>query len=278
MGSPGGRNSLSRATLANSPTDSAMEQKTGISLRSSRPRRPGCFSRRTSRHPIRLDQVKYIRLDLGWVGIPFVSPMSIDFPVGAGQFATVIRAPLANCLMCLVETVEGTEVRRRGYSAGRGERADNFAVPGERSFQFDANFQVDLTVPVDRDVSTCTRDLLRADVTPNQTASVWYDLGEFLRTRPAAHDGKGVTAKLFEPDVVFHANHLYWLALRTNFAYKAVYSPSSRGNRGNSGRFRPRSCGNTQRITCLFRFSVPLLLTGHRRPSWPRLDGPPALR
>jgi hypothetical protein len=204
-----------------------MEQETGINLRRSRPRRPGCYSRTTSRHPVCLDQVEDIRADLGWVGIPFVCPMTVDFPVGAGQFVTMIGAPLANCLMCLVETVVGTEVRRRGYRAGRGERDGNLAVPGERSVQFDANFQVDLTVPVDRDVSACTRDLLRADDTPYQAASVWYDLGEVLRTRPATHDGKWVTAELFEPDCVFHANHLYWFALRTNFTHKSAFTSSS---------------------------------------------------
>ena len=43
---------------------------------------------------------------------------------------------------------------------------------------------------------------------------------------------------------------------------KSAYTPSLGGNRGKSAGFQPRSPGKTRRITILFQFSVPLLLTG----------------
>jgi hypothetical protein len=72
---------------------------------------------------------------------------------------------------------------------------------------------VDLIIPVERDVPACTRDLLGADDTSHQAAGLWNDLGEFLQSRPTAHDGKRTTAELFEPDIIFHANHPGWLTL-----------------------------------------------------------------
>src|SRR5262249_49921155 len=138
------------------------------------------------------------------VGIPRVNPVTVDFPARAGQCVAVIRAPLAYGLMGQVEAAIGTEVSRRGDRAcGRG-RADHFAVPGERCFELDAHFQVDLTVPVERHVPARSRDLLRADDTPYQAAGLGHDPGEFLRAGPTAHDGKGLTAALLEADLVCH--------------------------------------------------------------------------
>src|SRR5262249_47767371 len=71
-------------------------------------------------------------------------------------------------------------------------------------------FQIDLTVPVERDVPPRTGDLLRADDAPDQTAGVRNDPGKLVRTRPPAHDGERATADLFESNVVFHANALGW--------------------------------------------------------------------
>jgi hypothetical protein len=50
----------------------------------------------------------------------------------------------------------------------------------EGSIEFDAHFQVDLTVPVDRDVPARTRDLLRAADAPHKAAGLRDDLGELL--------------------------------------------------------------------------------------------------
>src|SRR5262249_45958638 len=72
----------------------------------------------------------------------------------------------------------------------------------------DPHFQVNLAVPVERDVPTRTLDLLRADDAPHGAAGVGHDFGKFLRTRPTAHNRKRTTAELFESDIVFHANHL----------------------------------------------------------------------
>src|SRR5439155_17462177 len=121
---------------------------------------------------------------------------------------SVVRAPQANRLVRLVELTVRPEMGRRGHEAGRGGRADDFAVPGERGVQFDAHFQVDRTVQIDRDVPPGTWDVLRADDAPHRAAGIRNDLGEFPGTRATAHDGKRTAAELFESDGVFHANHL----------------------------------------------------------------------
>src|SRR5262245_5618801 len=137
--------------------------------------------------------------------------MAVDFPVGAGHGVTLIRAPPADCLVRLAEPAVGAKVYRRGDRAGGRGRADNFAVPGERGIQFDAHFQVDHIIPVERDVPARPHDLLRADDAPYGAAGVGNDSGEFLQARPTAHDSEGTTAELLESDVVFHANHPGWL-------------------------------------------------------------------
>src|SRR5438876_10268935 len=98
--------------------------------------------------------------------------MAIDFPARARQDVAATRAPLADRLMRLGEPAVGTEVRRRGDRAGGGGGADDFAVSGERAVQFDAHFQVDHIVPVERDVPPRTRDLLRADDPPYRATGV----------------------------------------------------------------------------------------------------------
>ena len=65
--------------------------------------------------------------------------------------------------MRLVEQLVRPEMGRRGNETGRRGRGDNFAEPGERSVQFDADLQVNLTVPVDRDVPAGPS---RTDATP----------------------------------------------------------------------------------------------------------------
>src|SRR5439155_10428871 len=103
-------------------------------------------------------------------------------------------APLANRLMGRVELTVGPVMGRGNNKTGRGDRADHFAVPGERGVQLDAHLEVDLPVQVDRDVPPGARDLLRADDGPDRTAGVRHDLREFVwscapadnRQRPAA--------------------------------------------------------------------------------------------
>src|SRR4051794_25439055 len=124
--------------------------------------------------------------------------MAVDFPAGAGQLVTVLRGPVADCLMCLVEEGVGAEVRRGDHRAGRCGRTDDLAVAVEGGFELDADFQVDLLVPVERDVPARTRELLRADDAPHEAAGLWDDPGEFLNTRPTTHDGERTTVELFK--------------------------------------------------------------------------------
>ena len=81
------------------------------------------------------------------------------------------------------------------------------STPGEGSIPFDAHFQVDLVVPVQRNVPACTLYLLRAEDAPHRAAGLWNDVGQFLQTRTTAHDGKRTTAELFESDLVLHDSH-----------------------------------------------------------------------
>ncbi len=107
--------------------------------------------------------------------------------------------------MRLVELAVRPVMGRCGHGTGWGNRADNFAVPGEWGGEFDTYLKVDLMVPVNRDVPTCPCDLLGADDTPNRATGVWNDPGEFLHARAAAHNGQRMTVVLIESDVVFHA-------------------------------------------------------------------------
>src|SRR5262245_14187748 len=94
---------------------------------------------------------------------------------------------------------------RRGHRAGWGGRADHFAVSGARLRNFDTDFKINLTVPVHRDMPTCSCDLLLADDGPHGAARLWYDTGQFPLARAPAHDGKRLTRVLFESDDVLHA-------------------------------------------------------------------------
>src|SRR5262249_55479807 len=109
--------------------------------------------------------------------------------------------------MCLVELTVRPVMGRCGNGTGWGSRADHLAVTRERGVQFDTYFKIDLTVPVNRDMSTCPWHLLGADDRPDGATGVWNDLREFRGTRATAHNRKWLTAVLFESDVVFHAGH-----------------------------------------------------------------------
>jgi len=63
-------------------------------------------------------------------------------------------------------------------------------------------------IQVERDVPTCTRDVLRADNAPHRAARLRDDSGKFLQTRSTAHDGEGTTVDLFESNIVMHGNGL----------------------------------------------------------------------
>jgi hypothetical protein len=110
--------------------------------------------------------------------------------------------------MRLVKQVVRPEMGRCGHEAWRGCRNDDFPIPGERPVEFDAHFQIDLTIQVDRKMAPCTRDLLRPDYIPNSTAGVRYDLREFMGSCATTYDRKPASAEPFEPYKVFHANTL----------------------------------------------------------------------
>ena len=74
--------------------------------------------------------------------------------------------------------------------------------------RFDAHFQVDLAVQVDRNMPTGARDLLRTNYISNGTTGVRYDLRQFMWGCAAAHDCQRATAELFDLDDVFHGNTL----------------------------------------------------------------------
>jgi hypothetical protein len=103
-----------------------------------------------------------------------------------------------------VEEAVGAEVGRGGDEARRGGRGDDLAVPGERPVELDANFQVDLAVQVDRDVTAGTRDLLTTEDIPDGTAGVRDDLREFVGGCATADDRERACAELFESDDVSH--------------------------------------------------------------------------
>src|SRR5262245_59710708 len=130
--------------------------------------------------------------------------------------------------MGLVEPVVRTEMHRGGDQAGRRGRADNFAVPGKRTIQFDPDLQVDLVVQVES--PACTRDLLRGDDIPHLAARLGNDRGKFVQTRLTAHDGKRMAAELFESDLVLHMNRLGWSIIwtSTQTLFQSPSAPSSR--------------------------------------------------
>jgi hypothetical protein len=97
---------------------------------------------------------------------------------------------------------------RCGDRAGWGGRADNFAMPAEWRLQLHAHFKVDLTVQVDRDMTTCPWDLLCPYDAPYRAAGLRNDLREFLWLRATANNRKRTTADLFKSDLVLHENHL----------------------------------------------------------------------
>src|SRR5262249_48407590 len=135
-------------------------------------------------------------------------PVTVNLPTWTCQRIPVVSAPPANRLMRLVELTVRAVMGRGGDRARWRGRGDHVAVAGERGGQLDAYFQVDLIVPVDRDMPACTWNLLGADDTPHRAASFWYDPGQFLYGRATAHHGKRMPRVLFESYDVFHADHL----------------------------------------------------------------------
>src|SRR4051812_19882620 len=61
--------------------------------------------------------------------------------------------------------------------------------------------------------------------------------------------------------------------VQANCVDNSAYTSSSGGNRGKTARFWPHSPGKTRRITILFQFPVPLLLTPQCLRSGPRGRG-----
>jgi hypothetical protein len=97
---------------------------------------------------------------------------------------------------------------RCGDRAGGARRADNFTLPTEWRLQLYTHFKVDLTVQVDRNMTTCPRDLLCPDDAPYRAAGRRNDLREFLWSRATAYNRKRTTADMFESNIVFHGQHL----------------------------------------------------------------------
>src|SRR3954468_15753522 len=62
--------------------------------------------------------------------------------------------------------------------------------------------------------------------------------------------------------------------VQANCVDNSAYTSSSGGNRGKTARFWPHSPGKTRRITILFQFPVPLLLTPLTRLPVPMIVGP----
>src|SRR5262249_41074645 len=143
--------------------------------------------------------------DPGRVAVPFLQPVTVNLPVGTRRRIPVVGAPQTNRLVCLVELTVRPVMGRGGDPTSRGGRADNLAVPGERGVQFNAHFQVDHIVPVERDVPAGSRDLLRADDAPYQAAGIRNDFREFVAGRATADNRKRTAGELFESDGVFHA-------------------------------------------------------------------------
>ena len=98
-------------------------------------------------------------------------------------------APPADRVMRVVKLLVRPEMGRCGNEAWRSCRGDDFAVPAERVVEFDAHFQVDLAVPVDRHVPARTGHLLGAHDVPHGAAGIGDDLRELLGTRLAAYHG-----------------------------------------------------------------------------------------
>src|SRR5262245_42817794 len=93
---------------------------------------------------------------------------------------------------------------RCGDASGWSHRTAHFASPGEGSGHFDAHFQVDLTVPVNRNVPACALYPLSAMDIPHGATGRRNNFGEFWLARASAHHGEGLTGLLFESDFVCH--------------------------------------------------------------------------
>lgn len=150
------------------------------------------------------DKIANLRANLGRVAVPFVLPVAVDFPTGANQGVSVIAAPLENRVVGLVEPAVGAEMRGEGDQASRRRGADDFAVPGKRSLQLDADFEVDLAIEIDRDMPAGPCDFLGPDDAPHKAAGLRHDLGKLSLACEPAHHCQWTTGTVFDLNVVWH--------------------------------------------------------------------------
>src|SRR5437899_932227 len=107
-----------------------------------------------------------------------------------------------------VELLVGTVMRRRGDTSRWSRRADDFIAAGKGSGHFDADIQVDLTVPVNGDVPARAGYPMSAEDIPDDSACFRDNPGEFPLARAAAHHGQRTSGLLLELDIVLHVHDL----------------------------------------------------------------------
>ena len=83
----------------------------------------------------------------------------------------------------------GPEVCRRCHEAGGCCRTNHFALPAERGLKFDADFDPDAAIPIDRDMPAGL-DLLGAHHLPDQATALRHQAREIGGLRLTPDDGE----------------------------------------------------------------------------------------
>src|SRR5438270_12123565 len=73
-----------------------------------------CSAWSGGRTPVGSKQIVDFGGDLGWVAVPFVFPVTVDFPIRAGQRVSILPAPQKNRLVGLVDELVRPVMGRHG--------------------------------------------------------------------------------------------------------------------------------------------------------------------
>src|SRR4051812_39838493 len=106
--------------------------------------------------------------------------MPINFPTRTRTPVAVIGAPFLDRGVGQVQAVIGTEMHRCSDRPRGCDRTDDLSMPGERTIYFDAYFQINHFVQVERHVPACPDHLLLANNVPDRAATLWNHPSELL--------------------------------------------------------------------------------------------------
>src|SRR4030095_3027225 len=122
----------------------------------------------------------------------------------------MLGTPVLDRRMRATELLVGSKMYGRGNKANRSGRHHHVFMAAEFAVQFDTDFQVNLSVPIKRNMSTQTLHALLLEYFPNLAASFWNHPGEFLGSGNAPDDGDPPTRQFLSVDLAWERHSVVW--------------------------------------------------------------------